>query len=125
MGDAVLTGILILGFLIGSLNGIFASLNELHQSKKDISLLNEFNITNGRRDIVVYEWWRHFIRLIGFFAFFVVGITIVVGYDITQDITTSRFIVRACLLVGMLTMTANSWVDRRSRKKAIKSTFNQ
>lgn len=123
MGDAILTGLVLLVFLIGSLNGIFASLNEMHHSKKDAKLLDEFNITNGRRTIVVYEWWRHLLRFVGFLAFFGVSMVMAMGYDLTQDITPSRLIVRLLLLVGMLSMTVNSWVDRKSRRKAIESSL--
>lgn len=119
--DAIITGIVILVALIGSFNGVIASLNELHQTRRDINVLQELNVVDSRRDIVVYEWWRHFLRLIGFFAFFAVAIIMVLGYNLAEDISPSRLIVRMLILIGILSMTGNSWVDRRARKKVIQS----
>lgn len=123
MGDAIITAILILILLISSFIGVTHSVNELHQSRKDSRVLRGLGIEDGRRDIVIYEWWRHLFRFIGCLSFFLIAITAVVGYDVTSDISVPRLIVRLLLIICVLSMASNSWVDRKSRKKTLNSSF--
>lgn len=102
---------------MAAVNGIVASSNELHNAHRDGQLLDQLGVANSKRDIVTSEWWRHAIRLVGFIAFGLVAVVMVATYDLTEDLSMGRAIVRLLLAIGLGAMTVVAYVDRRARKR--------
>lgn len=111
--------------MVAAVNGIAASSNELHNAHRDGKVLDQLGVANSKRDIVTSEWWRHAIRLVGFIAFGLVAVVMVATYDLTEDLSVGRAIVRSLLAIGLGAMTMVAYIDRRARQRLMKDVTSK